>query len=1040
MNVKVATGKAKNAGIIALLRFELSACAHMPRVFISLIFLLFSCITAFAQQTVTGKVTGIDTLPIADVSVRVKNEAIATKTDAGGYFSIRAAPGATLVFSFVGYTDQEVVVNGQSNIEVVLKAADKSLEEVVVIGYGTKKRANLTGAVSSISGEELQKAPVTNLTNSIAGQVPGLIVNTRSGEPGNDNADIFIRGKSTLGSSGALVVIDGVPDRAGGFARLNPADIESFSVIKDATAAIYGARAANGVILITTKRGVSGKPSLSLGTNWALTQPTRTPKMLNSYQYAIATNEYDALVGQQPEFTQEAIDKYKDGSDPLGYPSSDWWNAIMKKQTLQQNHVLSLRGGTDKVKYYLSGQYEKQDGNYKNDASYYKQAQARANVDIAVTNSFKIGVDVLFRNEFRNAAKRGYDAGGIFRELWLAYPYLVPVYPNGLVGVGIGGGPDNSMYYITSGEAGYQRFTNNYLQTKAYFNWNLSSITQGLYVDGYYAYDLTLNKVKSFTKTPPPAYRYNTSTSDYTQVASSIAPSLFEQRGNINENLINIRLGYSRRFGDHNIDAFAAFERFEGNTDIINASRSNFLSNSLDQLFAGSLIGQQNNSAAAQSARVNFISRISYNFKNKYLVDYNMRYDGSQNFPEGKRYGFFPGISAGWRISQERFFHSNTVSELKLRASWAKTGNDAVSAFNYLQTYLLGTGYGYSLGTGASQVSSLVLGPTPNPNITWELANTTDVAIESQFFKGRLGFTVDLFRSMRSKILITRSESVPMYTGLTLPNENLGKVLNHGFELDAFYNNKGGKGFNYTVRANMTFARNKVIFMDEAADIPHYQQKTDIPIDAWFLYESDGIYQNEAEIDKTPHPAGTAPGDIKYKDINNDGEINDLDRVRMPLVRTPEIMYGVGFDCSYSNFDFSIFLQGQARARSYLAPAGLNMVTEFFDGRWQKEGDNQYPRNFNGPTGRTFGVNTYPSDFWLRNAAFVRLKNVEIGYNLSKTLMSNLKMQGIRIYVSGNNLFSIDKFGPSFDPENPSDAGQYYPIQRVINIGANITF
>ncbi|NRF41912.1 TonB-dependent receptor [Pedobacter foliorum] len=1004
-----------------------------------LLFFVFY-VHAFAQQQITGKVTD-NNIGLPNATVRVKGTQLGTKTDGDGKFKLSVPDNAVLIFSYIGFTDQEIALNGRKHIEVQLtEAVGSGLNEIVVVGYGTKKRANLTGAVATISGAELAKSPSTNLTNSIAGQVPGLIVNARSGEPGNDNADIFVRGKGTLGNSGALVVIDGIPDRAGGFARLNPADIESFSIIKDASAAIYGARAANGVILITTKRGKSGKPVLTLGTNWTSTQPTRVPQMLSSYQYAQATNEYDALVGQQLTWKPEDIEKFRDGSDPLGHPNSNWWDAIMKKRALQQNHIMSLSGGTDKVSYFFSGQHQKQDGIYKRDAAYYKQDQARANVDVSVTDNFKIGIDVSYRNEFRNAAKNGYDAAGVFRELWLAYPYLTPIYPNGLVGVGIGGGPDNSMAYITSGEAGYSRFTTDYLQTKASFSWKLDKVTPGLFVDGYYAYDKTASKIKAFTKTPPPAYRYDPATKDYVKVASSIAPSLIEQRGDLRERLLNLRLGYSKTISDHTFDAFVAFESFKGNADTLNASRSNFLSNSLDQLSAGSLIGQQNFSDAAKAARINYISRLSYNYKSKYLIDYTMRYDGSQNFPQGKRYGFFPGVSAGWRISQEDFFKSEVINELKLRASWGRTGNDRVSDFNYIQRYLLGTGYGYSLGSGASQVSSLILGPTPNPNITWELATTSDIGLESQFFNGKLGVNVDVFRSMRSNILITRSESVPGYTGLTLPNENLGKVLSRGIELEATHNNRIGNSFTYNIRGNITFARNKVIFMDEAANIPSYQRKTGIPIDSWFLYQSDGIYQNQQEIDNSPHPAGTGIGDIRYKDVNNDGAINDLDKVRTPLVRTPELMFGLALGGSWKNIDASVFFQGQARAKSYLAPAGLNMATEFFDQRWQKPGDTKYPRNFSGPTGRTFGVNTLESDQWLRDASFVRLKNVELGYTLPKSVSERLKMQSARIYVSGTNLFSIDKFGPSFDPEVPNNSGQYYPQQRLINIGANITF
>lgn len=1007
---------------------------------LAVLLLLFGASAVRAQVPVSGRVTDASG-PLVGVSVIIKGANGGTSTNTDGNFTINVpSADAVLVFSYIGYIPREIQVGRQSKLDVLLEADTKALDEVVVVGYGTKTRADLTGSVSTIKGTELEKSPASNLTNSIAGRVPGLIANTRSGEPGNDNAEIFVRGKATLGSTGTLVVIDGIPDRSGGFARLNPADIESFTVIKDATAAIYGARSANGVILITTKRGQAGKPVLSIGTNWSLTQATRVPQMLNSYEYALATNEYDQMIGQKPTWPDASLQKFRDGSDPLSFPSTDWWDATMKKQALQHNQVISLRGGTDKVTYFLSGQYQKQDGIYKKDAAYYKQAQARANVDIAVTDNLKIGVDLLYRNEFRNSAVGNYNAGAIFRELWLAYPYLVPIYPNGLVGPGIGGGPNNSMVYITSGEAGYNRATNDFLQTKTYFKWDLSKAVDGLFVDGYYAYDLTFSKTKAFTKTPPPSFRYDGATGNYVQINSAIKPSLSELRGTLKQNLVNIRLGYNNRFGDHSVEGFAAYERFEGSADEISAFRSNFLSNSLDQLSAGSLIGQQNNSTAAQTGRNNFIARASYGFKNKYLFDYNMRYDGSQNFPEGKRYGFFPAVSAAWRISQEDFFNSKSITELKLRGSWGKTGNDVVSAFNYIQTYLLGTGYGYSLGPTASQVSSLVPGPTPNKDITWEVATTTDVALDAQFLKGKLGLTIDYFRSMRSGILITRSESVPAYTGLTLPNQNLGKVLNRGIELEAYYNGTIGTSFGYNIRGNLTFARNKVIFMDEAASVPSYQRKTDIPIDSWLVYESDGLYQNQAEIDASPHPANTAPGDIRYKDINGDGAINGLDQVRQSSVRTPELIYGTSLGFSWKNLDLSLFVQGQARAQSYLAPAGLNMAREFFDGRWQKEGDNQFPRNFNGPTGASRGVNTLTSDFWLRNAAFVRLKNVELGFTVPSGVLKKAKMHSTRIYINGSNLFSIDKFGPSFDPEIPNNSGYYYPQQRVVNLGANISF
>jgi TonB-linked SusC/RagA family outer membrane protein len=1013
---------------------------------------------AQSQHTISGKITDDKGNGLSGVSISLKGTRRGATTDSAGNYSFSVPDtNAVLVFSFTGYLLEQVKVGSRDNLSLQLLPDNQhsDLGDVVVIGYGTKRKVNLTGAVSTISSKDLAKSPVVNLSSSLAGQAPGLIVNTRSGEPGNDDATILIRGKATLGNTAPLVVIDGVPERAGGLSRLNPADIESFTVLKDASGAIYGARAANGVILITTKRGIAGKPSLSFTTNWAETQPTRVPKMLNSYEYAVATNEYNQLKGQPATYSDADIQKYKDGSDPLGHPNTNWWKAVMKDWTLQQNQLLSLRGGSDKIKYFLSGQYEKQNGMYKGGATFYRQYQARANVDIQASESLKIGLDVLYRNEFRNSAVHGYDAPGIFSELWNAYPFLIPQYPDGKVGVGIGGGPQNSMVYILNGGLGSQTRNTDYMQTKASFNWNLSKITKGLFLEGYYAYDLGWFAYNAFNKAPPPAYSYNTATGTYTTVVSSIPPSLYIENDRSKERLFNIKLGYGQKWGDHSIDLFAAYEQYNGEFDTLSASRMGFLSNQIPQLFAGGTSGQNNYSSLFQTARQNYIGRISYNYRNKYLLDYNMRYDGSANFPSGKRFGYFPSVSAGWRLSQENFFHSATIDELKLRGSWGKTGNDAVPPFQYIQNYMLTSGQnptnnylggGYFFGPNAVQAASFVLGPTPNPNITWEVSTSTDIGVEVQLLNKSVSLNIDVFRSVRTGILIPPSASTPDYTGLVLPTVNLGKVVNRGIDLDAAYNKRLSQAFALNIRGNFTFARNKVINMDEPANVPDYQKKTGYPIDAYLLYQSTGLFQTQADVDKSPHPLGTGPGDIKYKDANGDGKINALDETRTTLSITPEIMYGLSLGGVFKDLDFTIFFQGQARARALLQPSGLNMAEEFFTGRWQKTGDNKYPRTFNGPTSSTYGSNTYASDFWLRNDAFLRLKNVEIGYTLPKGLLGRARIQGARIYISGNNLLSFDKFGPSFDPEVPVNSdgtavtnGRYYPQQRIINIGANIT-
>jgi len=1023
--------------------------------------------TAQAQtgKKIAGRVLDEKGTAMPGASVIVKGSNKGVITDSSGSFSL-LVPDKTesIIIEFSGYDSRELRLSGGTtfNVQLMPDKRSKGLDEVVVVGYGTKKRANLTGSVVSIGGDELAKSPVASLSNSLAGAMPGLIVNTRSGEPGSDQATVYIRGIGTLGNTAPLVVIDGIPDRQGGFDRINPNDIASFTVLKDASGAIYGARAANGVILITTKRSISGKPSLSFNVNASATQATRVPKMLNAYQYAQSANEYNALIGQQPQYTAAQLQKYKDGSDPLGYPSTNWWDAVINPWAFQNNEVLSLRGGTEKVKYFVSGQYLHQNSIYKggSDNNYYTNKNARANIDITATDNFKIGLDVLYRNEYKLNSN-----GAGFGSVWESYPYLVPRYPNGLVGVGIDGGSGSagggggSEVYALSGDFGNTANTYDYLQTKSSFNWNLSKITKGLHLDGYYAYDLSTHNYKAFTKTPPPSYSYNINTGNYDEYTSSIPPTLNLANGKTVDQLANIKLAYEHKFGKHAVEGFLAYEQSQQTYTELDAYRTGFLSNNIPELFAGSTVGQTNNSVTTKTARQNYIGRVSYSFSDKYLVDVNMRRDGSPNFPEGKRFGFFPAVSAAWRISNEAFFHSGVIDDLKLRGSWGKTGNDAVNPFQYIQTYQLQSGQisyylasGYFFGSSATQVPGFTFGPTPNVNITWEVATSSNLGLDMRFLHA-LNVSIDLFRSMRRHILIPPSSVVPQYTGQTLPDENLGQVLNRGIELGLDYHGGNPKTFTYYISGNFTYAVNKVVYAAEPSSVPDYQKATGHPTGSWLIYQAQGLFQNTDQVNKTPHPLGTGPGDIRYQDVNGDGKINALDQVRTMQSATPQIMYGTTLGGKYKNFDVTIFFQGQARAKAMLQPAGLNMADQFFDGRWLKEGDNKYPRTFNGPTSRTFGSNTYGSTFWLLNDAFLRLKNVEIGYNFSKELLSRVKIQNARLYISGNNLFSVDKFGPNFDPEAPSVSnpnvgsavitgtnGRYYPQQRVLNLGLNVTF
>ena len=1014
---------------------------------------------AQTSHEVTGRVTDSTGASLGGVSVGIRGSKRGATTDSTGYFSLSAPSGnVTLTFSIIGFQDKQVPLNGASHLDVWLSGGRKDLGEVVVIGYGTRKKVNLTGAVVDISGDEIAKSPVANISNALAGSMPGLIVNTRSGEPGADDATFYIRGLGTLGNAAPLIVIDGIPDRQGGFGRLDPSDIESFTVLKDATGAIYGARAANGVVLVTTKRGITGKSQLSFTANASATQPTRVPKMLDSHDYAESVNEYDNLIGQQPTYTSEQLQKYQDGSDPLGYPSTNWWKTVMAPWAFQNNDVMSLRGGTDKVKYYLSGQYLYQNSMYRGGSDYYTNKNGRANVDIQATPTLRLGLDAMYRNEFHlNEGPQYGTANDIFQELWSAYPYLVAKYPNGNVGVGISGGPQNSMVYVLNGDLGNTQINYDYFQTKTSLDWNLDRITPGLHLDGYYSYDLFYYTYKGFNAQPPPAYSYDETTQTYTEVQSSIPPNLSITDSKTEDQLVNVKLGWQRKFGRSSLEAFAAYEVSRETYTELDAYRTGFLSNNVQDLFAGSTTGETNNSLTTNTSRQNYIGRVSYNFDDRYLVDVNMREDGSPNFPQGKQYGFFPAVSGAWRISNEAFFKSRIIDELKVRGSWGQTGNDAVNPFQYIQTYQLQAGQisqylaaGYFYGSTPTQVPGFVLGPTPNVAITWETATTTDLGLDMRFLKN-LTFDLDVFRSFRDHILVQPSEVVPEYTGLTLPDENLGKVLNRGIEFQLGWRKSPNRDFSYFINGNFTFNVNKVIYEAEPSTVPLYQRATGHPINSFLLYQAEGLYQDSATVNSTPHPVGSGPGDIRYKDVNKDGVISGLDEVRTNKSATPEIMYGFTFGGRYKSLDATIFFQGQAAAQSLLQPGGLNMAQQFYNGRWLQPGDNKYPRTFNGPTNATYGSNTYQSTFWLLNDGFLRLKNVSIGYNFNSSgWMRDAKISSARIYISGNNLFSIDKWGPSFDPEAPptasspnqvaSTSGRYYPQQRVLNVGLNVNF
>lgn len=1056
-----------------LLRQERDRCRFKQAVLMILFLICFS--PAFAerlpvsgirplkqttQQTkrISGTVLDSRGETIPGVAIVVKGTTTGTVSDADGQFSLEVPSDAILVVSYIGMKTEEISVGRESTFTITLSESNIGLEEVIVVGYGTQKKATLTGSISQIGGEELKKVSSVNLTNSLGGKMAGVISNVRSGEPGSDDAQIKIRGAGTFGSTNPLIVVDGVADRD--FSRLNPEDIESISVLKDASAAIYGARAANGVILVTTKRGQNNKTSVSYSGNVGFSQPTKVPDMLNAYQYGTYANEYRRTHGEAETFTQDQLNAMRDGTNPDKFPDTNWWDAVSNDWATKTTHSLSVSGGNDKISFYTSGQYMWQDAIYKKSAQDYSQFQLTSNIDAKVGKSIRIGLDVMGRQEKRN--RGSFDTGYLFDFMMKAKPIAAPYYTNGLPRVGAEWPSTNAAIMVTdipgTNEAKYH-----ILNIKPTVRIDLDAITQGLYVEGYAAIDFSFRNGKKINH-PYDIYELDDETGEYKNRRDGTGNINVESwSDNSSRITLNARIGYSRVInGAHKVDAFVAYEQSKYRFDYVSAYRKNFISTAIPEIFAGSSNPEDWNTGgyANATARQNYFGRINYGYNDKYLAEFTMRYDGSMNFAPGHRWGLFPAFSLGWVISEESFFDNlrPVINFLKLKGSWGMMGNDDITAYQYMSQFKFINGddpfqsNGAMFGDGVEK--GLYLARTANPLVTWETARTTNIGFSAQFLDGKFALDADYFFSKRNDILLTRSASIPIYSGLTLPAENIGKVNNRGVELIASYMDRKGD-FSWGVSGNFTFAKNEVVYMDEAATTPDYQRTTGRTMGGMLLYDAIGIYQTQQQVDETPHIDGAQVGDLIYRDVDGDGKITELDRVRVNETATPRIMYGFTLNGGWKGVDLNVFFQGQAQAKQLIMPT-MNMLTDFYEGRWidtnsaEENAKARWPRACINDSGYMDTFNGKESNWWLRNAAFLRLKSIELGYTLPKTLCSKMNVDRACIFVNGSNLFTFDKIDVC-DPEAASyinDDGNLvnsggilgYPLNRTITFGMNITF
>lgn len=1067
-----------------------------------LVFCLLTCsvVGAMAQTlSVKGKVRDDQQQGLPGVSVVVKGTTTGTVTDAQGNYALNVPRNATLVFSFIGYTSQEFPVNNRNTIDVAMATDNKMLNEVVVVGYGEQKKETVTGSVATVKGTELVKSPAVNLTNSIAGRMPGVIATNASGQPGNDGAAIRIRGSNTLGNNDALIVIDGVPARAGGIDRLNPADIESISVLKDASAAIYGSRAANGVVLVTTKRGKSGKPELSYNFNQGFAQPTVIPKMASAAEYAQLNNEINvynlpaqywkaasdafAATGSytRPDngavvkaaFTPDDIKKFQDGSDPWAHPNTDWFGAALKPWSPQSRHTLQLVGGGENIKYLVSANYQNQDGYYKNSATGYKQYDFRLNLDAKINKYVNTVVGVVGRQE--NRFNPTVDPGSIFRMLMRGYPNKPAYWPSGQPAPDIENGQQPVL--VTTSATGYNRDTRYYLQSNASVNIT-NPWVPGLKLTGSVALDKYIQQGKTW-QTPWYVYSW-----DYTSYDANNQPILQRvQKGpaqaTLNQytndqfnSLLSGILTYDHVFAtNHAVTVLAGITKEQSNSNGFFAYRKYFNSTAIDQLFAGGSAEKNSGNdpsytAIWQRARMSYFGRAAYNYKEKYLAEFLWRYDGSYMFPAASRWGFFPGVTAGWRISEEEFFKKSlpAINSLKLRASWGQLGNDQVyfnntlREYDYLPTYAYGdvanSTWGYVMGGQVAQ--TLYENGVPNTSLTWEVANNADIGLEGSTANGKIFFEADVFQNRRSNILWRKSASIPQTTGMTLPATNIGKVSNKGFDLRLGYNGQKGD-FKYSVSVNGGYAKNKIVFWDETPGAPEWQRATGKPIpsnvndpnqqNGTLMYQYDGIFATQADIDANTidySGAGAStlrPGDMRLKDVNGDGKINGDDRVRADRNNQPRFQGGLNASLRYKNFDFSVLFQASAGGQIFLqTESGTigNFLKWSYDHRWTVDNPSTKDPRIVDRSNQYFSNGT---TYWLKRTDYIRLKNVELGYTLPSLVANKVGLNNLRVYVNGLNLAT---YAPAmkglFDPESTSGSAQYYPQARVINMGLSVSF
>lgn len=1006
------------------------------------------------KKTITGKVIDNAGLPLPGVSIVVKGTTIGITTDIKGNYSLEIPVDAqTLVFSFVGMKSQEIVIGSQTQIDVIIEEETVGLEEVVAIGYGTQTKADITGAVSTVKSDKLTVAPQASTVNTLVGNVPGLVSKQENGEPGRDAAAINIRGYGA-----ALIIVDGV-ERS--FNNLDANSIESVTVLKDAAAAIYGARAGNGVILVTTKRGKLGKPQLQFNSSYTLQGFANSPNTFSSGQYAelfVEAQKNDGVPEAERRWTPEEIQKFYDGTDPR-YPNTDWFDEVVRDWSpLQQNNI-SVQGGNDRVKYYAMLGTLSQEGFAKTGDHVYKRYNVMSNIDAKITDDLTATLNLSnifstnnmpFRNVLVGPAGNEHHSI-LFQDIFVTLPTYPTSYPDPTK-IPFTNTAYSPLASMDQDIAGYRRQKTAEVNVSGSLEYAIPFV-KGLKVKVFMNYKYGNSQGKVFQNNYI-AYHYDYDTDVYTPVKKGLPTKLTHTVYNNSVLTNQFSLNYKKTVKNHKIGADFIYETIDIKGDDLVGSRQNYLTNTIDYLKAGGTDNQFITGGGSEFGRVGYVGRLNYNYADKYLLTVTSRYDASPKFAPENRWGFFPSVSAAWRVSEESFLKDNNIlHNLKLRTSYSKSGYDATGNFQYVSAYQL-SNLGAILGSPIMGVASTGIA---NPTISWEDMTAANMGVDFALFNSKLYGVFDVFSRKREGILAKKIGTTPNTFGAQLPAENLNAQRTEGFELMLGTQNRVGE-FKYSVEGNISKTSTVWDYFDEPeytdVDEIRLNTKTGKKVGQLIGWRTDGLFTSQEEIDNYPLDqdnrgnATIRPGDIKYIDISGpdgvpDGKLNWRDREVIGRSAWPEIFFGLSSQLQYKNFDMNFLLQGatlstfQINNERYTHQWGTKVA---YDGRWTSENNDanaRWPR-------RTFNRSNSLkiSDFWTVNGSYLRLKTASFGYTIPANILKKTGIEKIRLSVSGTNLFTFDNVSKySIDPESRSGGGGfYYPIQRTISFGLNLNF